>query len=104
MSSELAAAAFSLTNNQTSDVIETAYGYYIVKSLGKIPAKKLDYATEAGRIKEFLTQQKVGKLALPYLEKLKKASGVEILDANLKAMVMAVEAAASNAPALTPEK
>jgi len=39
-----------------------------------------------------------------YLEKLKQASGVEILDPDLKAMEMAVEAAASNSPAMTPEK
>src|SRR5262249_53093696 len=44
MSPELAAAAFALTNNQISDVIEMNFGYYIIKLLNKIPAKKLALA------------------------------------------------------------
>ncbi|MGA3283629.1 MAG: peptidylprolyl isomerase [Verrucomicrobiota bacterium] len=104
MRPELAAAAFSLTNNQVSDVVEMAYGNYIIKLLDKIPAKKLDYATVADDVKDFLKQQKITRLAPPYLEKLKQASGVEILDAKLKAMEMAVEAALSNSPPMTPEK
>ena len=105
MSPELAAAAFSLTNNQVSDAIEMPYGYYIVKLLDKIPAKKLDYATVADDLKDALKRQKIAKLAPAYLEKVKKAAGVEILDPKLAAMEMAVEAAAaaaaSNSPATT---
>jgi PPIC-type PPIASE domain len=104
LSPELAAAAFSLTNNQTSDVLEMSYGYYIIKLLDKIPAKKLDYATVTDDLKEALKRQKITRLAPAYLEKLKQSSSVEILDPRLKAMEMAVEAAASNAPAMTPEK
>jgi len=104
MSPELAAAAFSLTNNQISDVIEASYGYYIVKLLDRIPAKKLDYATVADDLKDALKRQKIAARAPAYLEKMKKASGVEILDPKLEAMEMAVEAAMSNSPAMTPEK
>ena len=104
MSPELAAAAFSLTNNQISDVIEMSYGYYIIKLLDKVPAKKLDYATVADDLKDALKRQKITGQAPAYLEKLKKASGVEILDPKLAAMEVAVEAAMSNAPAMTPEK
>ena len=104
MSPELAAAAFSLTNNQVSDVIEASYGYYIIKLLDKVPAKKLDYATVADDLKDALKRQKIAGQAPAYLAKLKKASGVEILDPKLAAMEMAVEAAISNAPAMTPEK
>jgi parvulin-like peptidyl-prolyl isomerase len=98
MSPELAAAAFSLTNNQISDVIELPYGYHIIKLLEKMPAKKVDYATVAPKIKDYLTQQQIDKLAPAYLEKLRKAADVQILDANLKA------AAAANAPAATSDK
>jgi peptidyl-prolyl cis-trans isomerase C len=100
---EIEAAAFSLTNNQVSDVITTAYGYHIIKLLDKTPAKRVDYATVAPKIKDFLTQQKADKLAPAYLEKLRKAADVQILDANLKAAAAAA-AAATNAPAATPEK
>jgi parvulin-like peptidyl-prolyl isomerase len=98
MTPELAAAAFSLTNNQISDVIELPYGYHILKLIEKIPAKKVDYATVAPRIKDYLTQQRIDKLAPAYMEKLRKAADVQILDANLKA------AAAANAPAATADK
>jgi parvulin-like peptidyl-prolyl isomerase len=109
MGIELAAAAFSLTNNQISDVITTTYGYDIIKLLDKTPAKKLALtdkvplgdATVASRIKDFLTQQKTEKLAPAYLEKLRKTADVQILDADLKA---AAAAAAASAPAATPEK
>lgn len=101
---ELAAAAFSLTNNQVSDVIEMASGYCIIKLLEKIPAKKMDYATVADDLKDALKRQKIARQAPAYLQKLKSASAVEILDPKLKAMEMAVEAAASNAPAMMPEK
>jgi peptidyl-prolyl cis-trans isomerase C len=108
---EFEAAAFSLTNNQVSDVITTAYGYHIIKLLDKTPAKKLALTdkvplsdvTIASRVKDSLTQQKTGKLAPAYLEKLKKAADVQILDADLKAAAAAA-AAAANAAAATSEK
>ena len=103
MAPEFEAAAFSLTNNQVSDVITTAYGYHIIKLLDKTPAQRVDYATVAPKIKDFLTQQKTEKLAPAYLEKLKKAADVQILDADLKAAAAAA-AAAANAPVATPEK
>ena len=104
MGPELAAAAFSLTNNQVSDVIEMASGFCIIKLIEKAPAKKMDYATVADDLKDALKRQKIARQAPAYLQKLKQASAVEILDPKLKAMEMAVEAAASNAPAMTPEK
>jgi peptidyl-prolyl cis-trans isomerase C len=111
MAPEFEAAAFSLTNNQVSDVITTAYGYHIIKLLDKTPAKKLVLTdkvslgdtTVAARIKDFLTLQKTEKLAPAYLEKLRKAADVQILDADLKAAAAAA-AAAANAPVATPEK
>src|SRR5208282_6229583 len=107
LSPELVAAAFSLTNNQISDVIEMSSGYCLIKLLEKIPAKMLSFTdkiplsdmTVTDKIKEYLTQQKITGQAPAYLEKLKKASGVEILDPKLEAMEMAVEAAVSNSPA-----
>jgi parvulin-like peptidyl-prolyl isomerase len=101
---EFEAAAFSLTNNQISDVVVTAYGCHIIKLLDKTPAKKVDYATVTGKIKDFLTQQKVEQLAPAYLDKLKKDAGVEILDADLKAAAGTEAPASTNAPAAPPGK
>ena len=103
LGTELAAAAFSMTNNQVSDVITTVYGYHIIKLLDKTPAKKVDYATVAPKIKDYLMQQEAEKLAPAYLDKLEKAADVQILDADLKAAA-AAGAAAANAPVATPGK
>jgi len=98
MAPEFTAAAFSLTTNQISDVVITQLGYHIIQLLDKTPARKVDYATVADNIKEYLAQQKMGTVAPPYIEKLTKSADVEILDADLKAAADAQ----TNAPAMTP--
>ncbi|MGO8839147.1 MAG: peptidylprolyl isomerase [Limisphaerales bacterium] len=103
---EFEAAAFSMTNNQVSDVITSQYGYHIIQLLGKTPAKTMDFATATPRIKDYLVLQKSEKLAPAYLDKLKKAADVQILDADLKETVAqlsaAAAAAATNAPPPVP--
>ena len=88
---EIEAAAFSLNTNQISDVVTTTVGYHIIKLLEKIPAKKLDYATVANDLKQALIQQKAAKLAPPYMAALKKETGVEILDPDLKALEQQIQ-------------
>jgi parvulin-like peptidyl-prolyl isomerase len=110
------AASFALETNQISDVVTTAYGYHIIQLLDKTPAKKLALTdkvpltdmTVADKIKDYLTQQKIGALAPAFLQKLKKGADVQILDADLNTAVEQAEseaaAMATNAPTATPEK
>jgi len=66
MSPELAAAAFSVTNNQVSDIIEMPYGYHIHQVAQQNSGQKLALTdkvplsneTVGRQIKDFLTQQK----------------------------------------------
>jgi peptidyl-prolyl cis-trans isomerase C len=103
---EFEAAAFSLTNNQISDVITTQYGYHIIQMIDKTPARKLaltdkvpsSEVTVADYVKDRLTGQTLKEKAPAYIEKLIQAPGVEILDPALKALM----AAQTNAPAATP--
>ena len=92
---EFEAAAFALTNSQISDVVQTEYGYHIIQMIDKTPAKKLTLTdkvpgttdTVSDRIKDYLTQQKVQELAPPYLQKLKKADNITVVDPELAAAV-----------------
>jgi peptidyl-prolyl cis-trans isomerase C len=101
------AAAFSMKTNTVSDIVTTDYGFHIIKLLDVTPAKKMALTdklpmsemTIDDYVKDKLVQQKTEKLAPPYLDGLKKAAGVEILDADLKAAALA---AATNAPAGMP--
>jgi parvulin-like peptidyl-prolyl isomerase len=95
---ELAAAAFSLTNNQVSDVIESTVGYYIVELLDKNPAKVEPFngadtkiagvppGQQPVTIRDILTAQAVQVQAPAFLKKLRKTANVEILDPDLKAL------------------
>ena len=89
------AAAFSMKTNTISDVVTTDYGYHIIKLLDKTPAQTVPYATVSDKIKDFLMQQQVQKLAPAYLDNLKKGADVEILDPDLKAAIAAAAAAAA---------
>jgi foldase protein PrsA len=102
---EFDTAAFTLTNNQISDVVKTMYGYHIIKMIDKTPAQKLTLTdivpssqppvTVASKINDYLVQQKTDQLAPPYLAKLKKADDVKIIDPDLSAALAAMEAMAS---------
>jgi len=103
---EFESAAFTLTNNQISDVISTAYGFHILQSLGKKAAQKIAYPEVAADIKDGLSRQKIAKLAPDFVKKLRSDFSVEIVDSNLKAnderLQAAQEAAAKEAALTTP--
>ncbi len=93
---EFEAAAFSLKTNEVSDIVTTQFGYHIIKLSEKIPAKKVEYAKVHSDIQDYLKQQEMQNRQQEvknFLEKLKKTSGVEILDPDLKPKDVPVGAA-----------
>jgi parvulin-like peptidyl-prolyl isomerase len=111
---ELAAAAFSMTNNQVSDVIEVPNGCCIIKLVDKNPAKVEPYSgvdtkvagvppgQEPVTIRDILNARAVQVQTPAFLEKLKKDANVEILDPDLKALEEKSESKADTIMPATP--
>jgi peptidyl-prolyl cis-trans isomerase C len=79
MMPEFESAAFSMKPGQVSDIVETSYGYHIIKTIEKIPVKTIDYSQVEARIKDSLLRDAVEKDLPSYIEKLRKEAGVQIL-------------------------
>ena len=84
---EFEAAAFSLEPNQISGIITTQFGYHIIKTLEKKPAKTLKLEEVAADVKQGLKRQGMQKQIPAYIEGIKKAAAVEILDKDIKKVI-----------------
>jgi len=104
MMKEFEDTAFSLKTNEISDIIETSYGYHIIKLSEKIPAKKVDYDKVKEGIRDHLVQLELQKRLPAYTAKLVKDANIQIMDDKLKSTDFSVEAPKEegSAPAPTP--
>lgn len=81
---EFEAAAFSLNTNQVSDIVQTQFGYHIIKLYEKLPAEKVELSKAHDRLKDWLTGRAMQQKLPDYIEKASKEAEVEILDEKLK--------------------
>jgi peptidyl-prolyl cis-trans isomerase C len=79
MVAEFDKVAFELKPGQVSEVVQTQFGYHIIKTVDKKSGRTVPFEEAQGKIKEFLTGQKKQQHADAFIEGLKKKSKIEVL-------------------------
>jgi len=70
-------AAFTLKPDEVSDIVETKFGYHLIKVIEKRPEATIAFEDAKDKLGQYLKQQKVQKEVRIYVDKLKEKAKVE---------------------------
>src|SRR5690606_36689637 len=69
--------AFSLEEGKISDIVETQFGYHIIKVTDHKEAHTMTFDEVKEDIKQFLTQQNLAQAAQTYVDQLKEKADIQ---------------------------
>ena len=72
-------AAFTMDVEEVSGVVETKFGYHIIKVSEKKPASTSSYSEVKDQLQQHLKQQKTRQAVEAYVEELRKKAKIELL-------------------------